>query len=124
MMTSPVAAAIELVRVDAEEATVAVQVDASEPVLTGHYPGFPIFPGVCVIECVHRGSMATAPESGTELAAVESSRFLGPVFPGDRLTVDITWRRMDDAWRSTAKVRSDRGTVATVRLRYRIGADS
>lgn len=124
MTTSPVAATVEVVRADAAEATVAVHIDASEPVLTGHYPGFPIFPGVCVIECVHRGSMATAPQTGTELAAVESSRFLGPVFPGDRLTVDITWRRMDDAWRSTAKVRSERGAVASVRLRYRIGAAS
>jgi 3-hydroxyacyl-[acyl-carrier-protein] dehydratase len=103
-------------------------IGADEPVFAGHYPGFPIFPGVCLIECVHRSSLATVPlvdEAGRPramaLAAVESSRFLGAVYPGDRLTVEIAWTDRGDGWRAAAKVRGERGEVASVRLRYRLG---
>lgn len=113
-----------------------VRVDPAEPVFAGHYPGFPIFPGVCVVECVHRTALAappTAPPTGSPpagsspaglvLAAVESTRFLSPVFPHDELTIRLTWSPDGPQWRCTADVRSLRGRVAQVRLRYRGGGD-
>ena len=99
----------------------AVAITDSEPVFAGHYPHFPIFPGVCVMECVRRAA-ETAPPPGTgelRLAAVESTRFLAAVHPGDELTVDVTWSPRGDAWRCAAKVATDRGPAASVRLRYR-----
>ncbi|MFF9062348.1 3-hydroxyacyl-ACP dehydratase FabZ family protein [Streptomyces sp. NPDC101213] len=97
-------------------------VSADETVLPGHYPGFPIFPGVCLVEYVHLSVLATAPagEPGPELVAVESTRFTGPVYPGDELTAVIDWKPVDGgAWQCRAKVRSGRGDAASVRLRYR-----
>ncbi|MFD8519498.1 3-hydroxyacyl-ACP dehydratase FabZ family protein [Streptomyces capillispiralis] len=99
-----------------------VAVTGDEPVFAGHYPDFPIFPGVCVMECV-RSAAETAPPpdtGGLRLAAVESARFLSAVHPGDELTVDITWSpRGGDTWRCAAKVATGRGPAASVRLRYR-----
>lgn len=127
---SPVVGPVRVVRaVEADGAepaggftsVVAVTVDASEPVFAGHYPNFPIFPGVCVVECVHRGAAATAPEGGRlELAAMESVRFTGAVHPGDDIEITMRWRRSGGFWTCASQVRGPRTSVAQVRLRYRV----
>lgn len=122
---SPVSAPVHIVSsVDDDGSTRAeavVVVGQDEPVFAGHYPGFPIFPGVCVIECVHRASLSVLSDTNgeLELAAVESARFLGPTGPGDELRMELTAVRDADAWRTNALVRTDRGPVAKVRLRHR-----
>ena len=104
----------------AGRAVTTVAVEPSEEVFAGHYPGFPIFPGVCVVECVHRGVLATA-EAPVTLTAVESTRFVSPVFPGDELTIEITSSWQDSTLRCRAVVSTARGRAAAVRLRYRTG---
>ncbi|MGW4073559.1 3-hydroxyacyl-ACP dehydratase FabZ family protein, partial [Streptomyces asiaticus] len=77
--SSPIAARVEVVRTPAADdrgkvrAATAVTVGEDEAVFPGHYPGFPIFPGVCVIECVHLSGLRTPPPgaTGLELVAVE-----------------------------------------------------
>ncbi|WP_432037678.1 3-hydroxyacyl-ACP dehydratase FabZ family protein [Streptomyces cucumeris] len=116
---SPVAAGVRVVSgPDAGKAVARVDIDAAEPVFAGHYPDFPIFPGVCVVECAHRAALATAPEP-VALAAVDSARFGGAVHPGDTLDLKLTWRRRDDGWRCAATAVTPRGDAASVRLRYR-----
>ncbi|WP_338058300.1 hypothetical protein [Streptomyces antioxidans] len=95
-----------------------VAVDAAEPVFAGHYPDFPIFPGVCVVECAHRAALSAAPEL-VGLAAVDSARFSGAVYPGDVIDIRLTWRRRGDGWRCSASAATARGVAASVRLRYR-----
>ncbi|WP_448332644.1 3-hydroxyacyl-ACP dehydratase FabZ family protein [Streptomyces sp. DSM 41534] len=97
-------------------------VGASEKVFAGHFPGFAIFPGVCVVEYVQRGALATLPEREPGgrwvLTAVESSRFLSPVSPGDELTSEYVWSRKDGAWRCRASAATGRGPAAQIRLRF------
>ncbi|MBV6698120.1 hypothetical protein KV557_13400 [Kitasatospora aureofaciens] len=131
-MISPVLAQVKVVRPPAADgkgrvgAATAVTVGEDETVLPGHYPGFPIFPGVCVIECVRLSAVA-APPPGAEslaLAEVESTRFLSPVFPGDELTVELTWSAAAEGWKCTAKVATVRAVAAQARLRFTTGKES
>jgi 3-hydroxymyristoyl/3-hydroxydecanoyl-(acyl carrier protein) dehydratase len=95
---------------------------AGEPVFAGHYPDFPIFPGVCLIECARLSAIATAaPGEGDplRLAVVESARFKNAARPGDRLTLDLTWAERAGGRRVTARITSDRGDVASTRLLFR-----
>ncbi|MEV7131045.1 hypothetical protein [Streptomyces sp. NPDC093260] len=114
---SPVAAAvrIESRTEDGLPATASVEILAGEPVFAGHYPDFPIFPGVCVLECVRRAAADAAPGP---LTAVESARFAAPVLPGDTLTLTLTWRTADTSWRCDAVAATARGRAARVRLRF------
>jgi 3-hydroxyacyl-[acyl-carrier-protein] dehydratase len=118
---SPIAAEIQ-VKARTEEgltATACVDIRENEPVFAGHYPDFPIFPGVCVLECVQRAATdGDAAPDPSLLAAVESARFAGAVYPGDTLRLSLKWRRTETGLRCDAGVTTDRGKAATVRLRY------
>ncbi|EHM29015.1 MULTISPECIES: 3-hydroxyacyl-ACP dehydratase FabZ family protein [Streptomyces] len=119
----PVRAAIEVLDRDENGlvTTARAHIAATEPVFAGHYPHFAIFPGVCVLDCVHRaateGEGAPAP---ADLAAVASARFSGAVLPGDTLDITLRWRRTEHGLRCDATTATRRGKSATVRLNYRI----
>ncbi|UGY94208.1 3-hydroxyacyl-ACP dehydratase FabZ family protein [Streptomyces gobiensis] len=105
------------------EATIGISAD--EPVFDGHYPGFPILPGVCLIECVHRAALGAFPafldeKARPRLAAVESARFLDPVYPGELVAMELSWKAVRDDWQCRAVVRNPRGDSARVRLRYTV----
>lgn len=101
-------------------ATTRLTVGADEQVFRGHYPDFPIFPGVCLVETVHHAALANPPAAGGQLvlAAVESVRFLSPVFPDDEVTVELEWKLKADAWKAHAALSTSRGKTAQVRLGY------
>jgi 3-hydroxyacyl-[acyl-carrier-protein] dehydratase len=86
-----------------------MHIDPSEPVFEGHFPGFAIFPGVCLIECAHQSALlAVAQRSGAgtepQLAALETVRFLNAVYPGDQVLVEVGVLPLDDGWRCRARV--------------------
>jgi 3-hydroxyacyl-[acyl-carrier-protein] dehydratase len=69
------------------------RVVASDPYLSGHYPGFPIYPGAFILESAVRAAeiLVTA---GSEtpplrLVAIDTVRFISPVFPGETLSVEV-----------------------------------
>ncbi|HET6212417.1 MAG TPA: hypothetical protein VFE14_06040 [Micromonosporaceae bacterium] len=105
----------------------AVLVDAAEPLLAGHFPGFAIFPGVCLIECAHRAARTAlvryAGDDPVELVGIEVARFLYPVFPGDRVDTEVTVEpvhrgEVEDGWRCPARLTVGDQLAAIVRLRY------
>ncbi|MFI6042565.1 3-hydroxyacyl-ACP dehydratase FabZ family protein [Nocardia sp. NPDC051321] len=123
---SPVRASIELEYADPQEFSASWMIDPDDPIFRGHYPGFLIYPGVCLIESAHQVAMAHASAVGRSMALVqiESARFRRPVFPGHRITVTgKTTDAEDGDLRCTATVRSIRedgipGEAARIRLRY------
>ncbi|MGW4772900.1 hypothetical protein ACWEO2_33300 [Nocardia sp. NPDC004278] len=123
---SPVRAPIDWQQhADPQEFCAAWTVSADEAIFRGHYPGFLIFPGVCLVESVHRVAVSHAAAHGISmlLTEIEHTRFLHPVFPDHRIVVAGRTTAADDSFRCVATIRSARGDgepelAARVRLRY------
>lgn len=91
---------VEVVR---KQRVVAIKnVTINEPFFTGHFPGYPIMPGVLLLEAMAQTGcilvMLEAPDPTEKLVVftgVEHARFRRPVVPGDqvRLEIDVlNWR--------------------------------
>lgn len=85
----------------------------NEPFFQGHFPGFPIMPGVLQIEALAQagGIMALTLEGGEDVPAggfdtflmgVEKAKFRKPVRPGDQLFLETTLLSLR---RNTAKIK-------------------
>jgi len=81
-------------------------VTVNEPHFTGHFPDYPIMPGVMTIEAMAQAAGAllltefSAEEREQKLmvfTGIESARFRKPVLPGDQLRIEVTVLN----WRST-----------------------
>jgi len=124
---SPVRAPIDWRQhTDPEEFRASWTVPADEAIFRGHYPGFLIFPGVCLVESVHRVAAIHAATHGNSirLTGIEHTRFLHPVFPGDRIVVAGRTIAAGDELRCTATIAARGGDeepelAARIRLRYR-----
>ncbi|NYT96271.1 3-hydroxyacyl-ACP dehydratase FabZ family protein [Salinispora sp. H7-4] len=117
---SPLGTALEPLRRDADGAVAAFTVDPADSVLLGHYPGFPVLPGVYLIEAADR-TVKHWSEGGpaVRLTTVTRCQFLHPVYPSDRVVTEVTVTGADgDELVCQAQVRTGRGKVADVRLRY------
>ncbi len=77
-------------------------VTVNEPFFQGHFPGYPIMPGVLVVEAMAQcgGVLALRDMPDRErkvvlFSAIDNCRFRAPVTPGDqvRLELDILRRR-------------------------------
>ena len=82
-------------------------VSNNEPFFSGHFPGYPVMPGVLVIEALAQaGGLLTqlSNHTGTEgkpacdklyyLVKVDNARFSRMVVPGDRLELEVTLKRV------------------------------
>src|SRR6266571_9363657 len=85
---------IDLVR---KERVVAIKnVTANEPFLAGHFPGYPIMPGVLIVEAMAQAGGAmllTEVEDRSNklivFTGIEKARFRRPVVPGDQLRIEV-----------------------------------
>jgi 3-hydroxyacyl-[acyl-carrier-protein] dehydratase len=96
--------------------TMRLPVDRASAQLVGHYPGFPILPGVLLIDCV-RQAAGFARGAELRLCGIDRARFSRPLLPGDELELSLlvtpeTGGRV--AVRAQG-VRADGGTVAELR---------
>jgi len=76
------------------------QVTVNEPFFAGHFPGYPIMPGVLIVEALAQvGAVAllAQPEWKGKLAlfaGIDGVRFKKPVTPGDTLRLEVTLDKM------------------------------
>jgi beta-hydroxyacyl-ACP dehydratase FabZ len=71
-------------------------VTINEPFFVGHFPDFPVMPGVLVIEAMAQVAgvlvLKNIPDRHTKLvllASVEEAKFRRPVLPGDQLRIEM-----------------------------------
>jgi 3-hydroxyacyl-[acyl-carrier-protein] dehydratase len=107
-----------LVRANESSTLIAVMpVDPNDPNLRGHFPDFPIYPGVFIVETLCQAMSAAFGQTGSRprLCEVRSLRLTAPLHGGDELTLTATVTPHEDGWHVQAKgVRRDGLTAATV----------
>jgi len=74
-------------------------VTVNEPHFTGHFPDYPIMPGVMTIEAMAQAggvlllNELTVAERDSQLmvfTGIDSARFRKPVLPGDQMRIEVT----------------------------------
>jgi 3-hydroxyacyl-[acyl-carrier-protein] dehydratase len=78
-------------------------VTVNEPYFQGHFPGFPIMPGVLMVEAIAQAGgalllteIADREQNLMVFSGIERARFRRPVVPGDQLRIEVTvlaWRK-------------------------------
>ncbi|MGB5993789.1 MAG: 3-hydroxyacyl-ACP dehydratase FabZ, partial [Candidatus Deferrimicrobiaceae bacterium] len=71
-------------------------VTINEPFFVGHFPGYPIMPGVLIVEALAQaGGFLALKAMGNEgymafFAGIDNCKFRRPVVPGDQLRLECT----------------------------------
>src|SRR6201996_6507703 len=78
-------------------------VTANEPHFTGHFPDYPIMPGVLMVEAIAQAGgallLTEIPDRDQKLmvfTGIDNAKFRKAVVPGDQLRIEVTvlnWRR-------------------------------
>ncbi len=75
-------------------------VTMNEPFFTGHFPGYPVMPGVLIVEALAQvGSVAMLKLEANRgklgfFAGIDGFRFRGQVVPGDTLRLEVNITRL------------------------------
>ena len=71
-------------------------VTANEPFFQGHFPDFPVMPGVLIVEAMAQTAgvqvLSSIPDRDNKLVflvSVDAARFRRPVVPGDQLRIEM-----------------------------------
>ncbi|HZY61394.1 MAG TPA: 3-hydroxyacyl-ACP dehydratase FabZ [Edaphobacter sp.] len=92
-----------VVEVERKQRIVAIKnVTMNEPHFQGHFPDYPIMPGVLVVEAIAQAGgallLTEIPDREDKLmvfTGIDSAKFRRPVVPGDQLRIEVTvlnWR--------------------------------
>ena len=104
-----------VIEVDPGKTLTAIKnISVNEPFFEGHFPHYPVFPGVLMVECIAQASailaslMIDATASGKNVylfAGVDKARFKRPVEPGDQLVIDVEFEKhVKKLWRCTGTI--------------------
>jgi 3-hydroxyacyl-[acyl-carrier-protein] dehydratase len=85
-----------IIELEAERIVGTKCVTHNEPFFTGHFPDFPVMPGVLIVEAMAQTAgvlvLKSIPDRQNKLVllvAVENARFRRPVVPGDVLRMEM-----------------------------------
>lgn len=106
-----------IVDIKAGESAVAIKnVTSNEPFFTGHFPDYPVMPGVMIVEAMAQGAAAFTAygeELDTEgkvvlFMGIDKAKFRRPIVPGDqvRISVKVAHRR-PPVWRFEGEAHVD-----------------
>jgi 3-hydroxyacyl-[acyl-carrier-protein] dehydratase len=114
-----------VVEMERKKRVVAIKnVTANEPHFNGHFPGYPIMPGVLMVEAIAQAGgallLTEIPDREEKLmvfTGIDSAKFRKPVVPGDQLRIEVTvlnWRSMAVKMQGVATVDGKVACEATV----------
>ena len=99
-------------------------VTINEPFFQGHFPGFPIMPGVLMVEAIAQAGgalllteYADRDDKLMVFTSIDGAKFRRPVVPGDQLRIEVTvlnWRTSAVKMRGVATVDGKIACEATV----------
>ena len=120
--------------VELEEGVSAVgikAVSANEPYFQGHFPGYPVMPGVLIVEALAQVGavvLLRVPENRGKIAffaGIDRFRFRKQVFPGDTLRLEVRLSKMrGPVGKGTARATVDGDVVAAGGLMFALGPSS
>ena len=100
-----------IVELEAERIVGIKNVTVNEPFFVGHFPDFPVMPGVLVVEAMAQVAgvlvLKNIPDRANKLvllASVEEAKFRRPVLPGHQLRIEM---RVTKRKASVAKMRGE-----------------
>ena len=86
-----------IVELEAERIVGIKNVTANEPFFSGHFPDFPVMPGVLIVEAMAQTAGVLVLKSVEDrasklvlLVSIEYAKFRKPVVPGDQLRMELT----------------------------------
>jgi 3-hydroxyacyl-[acyl-carrier-protein] dehydratase len=87
-----------LMEIERKKRIVAIKnVTINEPFFAGHFPNFPIMPGVLIVESIAQAGgallLTEIPDRDSKLmvfTGIERAKFRRPVVPGDQLRIEVT----------------------------------
>ena len=99
-------------------------VSANEPQFTGHFPDYPLMPGVLMVEAIAQAGglllLSEIPDRENKLmvfTGIDDAKFRRPVTPGDQLRIEVTvlqWRSRAVKMKGVATVDGKIACEATV----------
>lgn len=117
-----------VVEIERKQRIVAIKnVTINEPFFAGHFPDFPIMPGVLIVEAIAQagGALLLTEVEDREnklmvFTGIERAKFRRPVTPGDQLRIEVqvvAWRRTAVRMEGMVYVDGKRAAEATVTCR-------
>lgn len=93
-------------------------VTANEQFFQGHFPGYPIMPGVLIVEAMAQVAGILAFQSGAQgnsvyFMSIEKAKFRKPVVPGDQLRFEVNViQNRSNVWKFSGQAFVDAQVVA------------
>jgi beta-hydroxyacyl-ACP dehydratase FabZ len=121
-----------IVELEAERIVGIKSVTANEPFFAGHFPDFPVMPGVLIVEAMAQTAgvlvLKSIPDRDSKLVllvSVEFAKFRKPVVPGDQLRIEMLMlKRKASVAKMSGKVTVDGVTVAEAEVMCKLADKS
>ena len=115
-----------IIDMDRDESAVGIKnVTINEPFFQGHFPSYPVMPGVLIIEalaqtagalCVHNSGNINIPQI-VYFMGIDNAKFRKPVVPGDQLHLHVKKiRSRGPVWRFSGRAKVNGQTAAEAEI--------
>ncbi|MBI4844209.1 MAG: 3-hydroxyacyl-ACP dehydratase FabZ [Nitrospirae bacterium] len=105
-------------------------VTINEPFFQGHFPSFPVMPGVLIVEALAQVAGILAFKSGAKgssvfFMSIEKAKFRKPVVPGDQLRLEVSViQQRGNVWKCSGEAFVDGKLVSEAELTAMVTEES